>query len=294
MGIDPGRREPQYSAQAPAETTTMQIQKVLLVGGGNMGRALAEGWLRRAVAAEIEVVEPATAARAALRSELRCVSSPADISSAGTFDAIVFAVKPQLLAEIAGQYGRFNAPRTVFVSIAAGRSLEFLAERLGSDAALVRAMPNTPAAIGQGMTVLCANHAADQAHREVAATLLGSVGEVAWVRDEQLMDAVTAVSGSGPAYVFLMIESLAAAGVAVGLPEALALQLARTTVAGAGQLAVSSQASPAELRRQVTSPGGTTEAALAVLMQDQQLGQLLRRAVEAAKARSEELRSGQA
>ncbi len=267
----------------------MTIGNVLLVGGGNMGRALAEGFMRHSIPAQaITVVEPAAEARARLGSALTCVDS-ADSVPDTRFAAVIFAVKPQQMASVAGQYQRLKTAETVFISIAAGCSLQFLADHLGTDAALVRAMPNTPAAIGQGITVLCANAAAGPAQRELASALLGSVGAVAWLDDEALMDAVTAVSGSGPAYVFLLIESLAAAGARAGLPAELALQLARHTVAGAGQLALASASTPTELRRQVTSPGGTTQAALAVLREHQALEHLIDRAVAAAAKRSQAL-----
>jgi pyrroline-5-carboxylate reductase len=254
-----------------------------------MGRALSLGWLNQSVVANsLVVVEPVASARAALSSQLTCVTS-VDAIGQDRFDAVVFAVKPQQMPQLVSEYRRFKNPGSVFISIAAGRSLAFLAEELGADAAVVRAMPNTPAAIGQGITVLCANPAADPDQRGMAEQLLQSVGDVAWIDDEILMDAVTAVSGSGPAYVFLLIECLARAGADAGLPETLALQLARKTVAGAGQLALASPYAPSELRRQVTSPGGTTEAALAVLCQDEKLLRLVAEAVATAKARSEEL-----
>lgn len=268
----------------------MTIKNLLLVGGGNMGQALTRGWLEQRIASgAIVVVEPASEARERLGAEgLVCVDSAQRVGTSD-FDAVVFAVKPQQMAEILPDYRRFASPGTVFISIAAGRSLSFLTQHLGSGAPAVRAMPNTPAAVGAGITVLCANQAVTDRHRAAAAALLGSVGETAWITDETLMDAVTAVSGSGPAYVFLLIETLAAAGETAGLPASLALQLARATVAGAAQLAVSSPQTPAELRRQVTSPGGTTEAALAVLCADPGLARLLENAVLAARDRSRAL-----
>jgi len=177
----------------------------------------------------------------------------------------------------------------VFLSIAAGRPIAYFEDRLGEDAAVVRTMPNTPAAIGRGITVACANRHVNGADRAICGDLLAAVGEVAWVDDEGLLDAVTATSGSGPAYVFLLIECLAAAGGAAGLPSDLAMRLARATVAGAGELAYQSEEAPSELRRNVTSPGGTTAAALSVLMADDGLGRLLTRAVAEATRRSREL-----
>jgi pyrroline-5-carboxylate reductase len=171
-------------------------------------------------------------------------------------------------------YRRLARPGTVFLSIAAGTTIGFFEGQLGREAAIVRSMPNTPAAIGRGISVLCAN---------------GAVGEVAWVEEEALLDPVTAVSGSGPAYVFLLVETLAQAGVEAGLPEDLAMRLARATVSGAGELVRRSEEAPATLRRHVTSPGGTTQAALEVLTADDGLQPLMTRAVAAAKRRSEEL-----
>jgi pyrroline-5-carboxylate reductase len=205
-------------------------------------------------------------------------------------DAVVFAVKPQVVDEVLPIYRRWARPRTVFVSIVAGKTLAGLARHLGP-AAIVRTMPNTPAAIGRGITVGCANPLVTIEQRQLCEHLLAAIGESAWVEDEALLDAVTALSGSGPAYVFLLIEVLAQAGVAQGLPRELALRLARSTIAGSGELARVSEESPAELRENVTSPGGTTRAALDVLMAENGLEPLIRRAIAAAAARSRELAS---
>ena len=180
---------------------------------------------------------------------------------------------------------------TVFLSIAAGKTIGFFEGHLGREAAIVRAMPNTPAAIGRGISVLCANARASQAQRETCGALMQAAGEVAWVEEEALLDPVTAVSGSGPAYVFLLVEALAAAGVSAGLPEDLAMRLAGETVSGAGELLRRSGESAATLRHNVTSPGGTTQAALEVLMAEDGLQALMTRAVAAATRRSEELAS---
>src|SRR5690606_30444573 len=217
-------------------------------------------------------------------------ASPRDI--AGPVDVVVVAVKPAevpaALAECAGLRTAAGEPPLV-LSIAAGKTLRSLLAVLGEGRAAVRAMPNTPAAIGMGMTVLVASPAVTPAQRSVCTALLEAVGEVAWVEDERLMDAVTAVSGSGPAYVFLLIESLEQAGVAAGLEPALARRLATATVAGAGAYAAAADVPAAELRRQVTSPQGTTAAALEVLLGADGLPALLARAVEAAARRSREL-----
>jgi pyrroline-5-carboxylate reductase len=263
---------------------------LLLVGCGKMGGALLEGWLERRIAQGFAVVEPgpgasAFAARPGVTVHEEAASLPADLAPA----VVVLAVKPQVMAEVLPAYRRFADGRAVFLSIAAGKTLGFLVRALGEGTSVVRAMPNTPAAIGRGIAVLCASPAVTPAQRELCARLLAAVGEVGWVEDEALMDAVTAVSGSGPAYVFLLIEALAAAGIAAGLPEALAERLALATVAGSGELARRSAEPPARLRENVTSPGGTTRAALDVLMAADGLGPLMARAVDAAARRSREL-----
>lgn len=273
------------SAPAPVALST-----VLLIGCGRMGGALLSGWLERDLAERFIVVEPAVGSRpTTLSPHVTFLESPDDLDPNLRPEVAVIAVKPQVMAEALPHYRRMARTGTLFLSIAAGRTLLFMAGQLGAGAALVRAMPNTPASIGRGIAVACANPRVATAQRALAERLLAAVGEVGWVEDEALLDAVTAVSGSGPAYVFLLIECLAKAGVAAGLPEALALQLARATVAGAGELARLSPESAERLRENVTSPGGTTRAALDVLMAADGLEPLLRRAVLAAAKRSREL-----
>jgi len=259
---------------------------IVLVGCGKMGSALLAGWRERQAAASYVVVEPTMGAP-----PLPGVSMLTEAAALpGALDpaAVVFAVKPQVLAEVAPPYRRF-AGRAVFLSICAGKTLAFFARHLGAEAAVVRAMPNTPAAIGRGISVACANQKVTAPARELCDGLLAAVGEVAWVKDEALLDPVTAVSGSGPAYVFLLIECLAKAGLEAGLPAELAAQLALATVAGAGELARRSPEPPALLRENVTSPGGTTRAALDVLMGKGGLEALMISAVAAATRRSREL-----
>lgn len=265
---------------------------LLLVGCGKMGGALTRGWRAQGVAADqILVIEP----QAAAAQSARAAGVPV-IADAGLIPAkfqprvIVLAVKPQVMAEAIAPYRRF-AEKAGFLSIAAGRTLASFSALLGPSAAVVRAMPNTPAAIGRGITVACANANVDRNLRALCHDLLTAVGEAAWVEDERLLDAVTALSGSGPAYVFLLIEALAEAGVSQGLPPELSAQLALATVAGSGELARQSDARPAQLRADVTSPGGTTEAALQVLLADDGLKPLLARAISAATRRSRELSS---
>lgn len=265
-------------------------RSIVLVGCGNMGSALLQGWLDRGMsAAAITVVEPdGLQARVATERSVPVVCRPTDLPSSPP-DVVVLAVKPQVVDAIAPHYARFAAAGAVVLSIAAGKTIASLATHLGTEAALVRAMPNTPAAVRRGISVACGNAAANEGQRAICEQLLAAVGAVLWVDDEALMDAVTAVSGSGPAYVFLMAECLARAGVEAGLPAAMAQRLARETIAGSGELLARSGAPPELLRRNVTSPGGTTAAALAVLMADDALQALLGRAVEAAAKRSREL-----
>jgi pyrroline-5-carboxylate reductase len=264
--------------------------EVLLVGCGKMGGAMLQGWLDRGSAARFVIVEPgaggaAFAGRPDTVVHREAVTLDLDLRPA----VIVIAVKPQMMDDAIRHYTRFAGPDTVFLSIAAGKTLAYFARHLGSAAAIVRAMPNTPAAIGRGITVACANPLVAPAQIALCDRLLAAVGEVAWVEDESLIDAVTAVSGSGPAYVFLLIECLAKAGVAAGLPDELAVRLARATVAGAGELARLSGEAASILRQNVTSPGGTTQAALEVLMAPGGLEPLLKNAVAAAARRSREL-----
>lgn len=265
---------------------------LVLVGCGQMGSAMLRGWVSGAAARRFAVVEPAGApASLAPAPEISWHKAPAELPDRLDPDAVVFAVKPQVISDLLPDYRRWARPQTLFLSIAAGKTIAGLARHLGGAAAIVRAMPNTPAAIGRAITVACANPLVTPAQRSLCEGLLAAIGESAWVEDESLMDAVTAVSGSGPAYVFLLIEALAAAGVEAGLPADLAMRLARATVAGAGELARVSPDSPARLRENVTSPGGTTRAALDVLMGERGLAALLDRAVAAATARSRELAS---
>ena len=264
---------------------------LLLVGCGQMGSAMLRGWLARDVARGYLVVEPAGAHPSlAGMSGISWHDSVDEFGSDLRPDAVVFAVKPQVIHAALPPYRRWSGPGAVFLSIAAGTTIAGIARHLG-EAAIVRAMPNTPAAIGRAITVACPNRHVSPAHRQLCDVLLAAIGESAWVEDEALMDPVTAVSGSGPAYVFLLIEALAAAGEREGLPADLALRLARETIAGAGELARTSSESPARLRENVTSPGGTTRAALDILMADDGLPALFRRAVAAATARSRELAS---
>ncbi len=265
--------------------------RLLLIGCGKMGGALLRGWLERGLAPDkVTVVEPGAGARAEVAAlGVTAVAGLDEAEAAPPPAFVVLAVKPQMMAAVLPSCRRFAAPGTAFLSVAAGSTIASFEAALGGGAAVIRVMPNTPAAVGRGMSVLCANPGVEETQKTVAGALMAAVGEVAWIDYEALMDAVTGVSGSGPAYVFLLIEALAEAGVEAGLPRDLATQLARATVAGAGELARQSEEPAAELRRNVTSPGGTTAAALEVLMAAGGLPDLMKRAVAAAAKRGREL-----
>jgi len=262
---------------------------LVLLGAGKMGGAMLEGWLAAGLPPErVVVLDPHPAPEVeALATRGVALNPPASVI--GAAGAIVVAVKPQVAADILPGLSAHIGPQTLVLSIMAGKTLGFLAATLPAGTAAIRSMPNTPAAIGRGVTVAVANAHTSAPQRALAHALLATTGSVEWIQDERLMDAVTAVSGSGPAYVFLLAEALARAGVAAGLPEELAERLARATVSGSGELLHRMTADAATLRRNVTSPGGTTAAALDVLMADDGLQPLLDRAVAAAARRSEEL-----
>ena len=260
---------------------------LVLAGAGKMGGAMLSGWLAQGLDAKrIVVIEPHPSddIRALVTKGVSLNPSAKDIGAVAT---LVVALKPQSFREAGPDLKPFAGPATLVVSIMAGTTIASIEDVCGGS--VVRAMPNTPAAIGRGITVAVAanNVSADQ--RAVADALLRATGSVEWVDDESLMDAVTAVSGSGPAYVFLLAEELARAGVEAGLPPDLASKLARETVAGSGELLHRSELSSATLRQNVTSPGGTTAAALEVLMGQDGMQSLLTRAVAAATRRSREL-----
>ncbi|MCB1496884.1 MAG: pyrroline-5-carboxylate reductase [Bauldia sp.] len=262
---------------------------LVLVGAGKMGGALLAGWLDGGIPPDaIVVVEPSPAgdtARLLAEAGIATHASPPPDLTAGV---VVLAIKPQIMGDALPALKSLVGPETTVLSIAAGTTLANLESGLGP-AAIVRSIPNTPAQVGRGVTAAVANSRVGDGARGVVTQLLEAVGAVAWVEEEAMIDAVTAVSGSGPAYVFLFAECLTQAAVEAGLPRDVAERFARATVEGAGELLFRSELSPAELRKNVTSPNGTTAAALAVLMADDGLQPLVTRAVAAAKRRSEEL-----
>jgi pyrroline-5-carboxylate reductase len=260
---------------------------IVLAGAGKMGSALLAGWLRAGLTADrVVAIEPQPSAEiSALSTRGLRLNPTAD--AVRDVAALVLAVKPQTFGEAGPQLKPFVSANTLVVSIMAGPTIAKIAAACGG--AVVRAMPNTPAAIGKGITVAVPASHVSAGQRSLADALLRATGAVEWVEDEALLDPVTAVSGSGPAYVFLLAEELARAGVAAGLPADLAAKLARETVAGSGALLQQSDLEAATLRQNVTSPGGTTAAALEILMGKDGLPGLMARAVAAATRRSKEL-----
>jgi pyrroline-5-carboxylate reductase len=261
---------------------------LVLVGAGKMGSAMLDGWLARGLDPKKIIViepEPVKAVKALARRGLKL--NPKD--KLGVASAIVIAVKPQSAPEALPPLARYIDKATLVLSIMAGRTIGFLEKSLPGGTAIVRAMPNTPAAIGRGISVAVANTKISKRQRKQASDLLAAIGKVEWVPDEALMDAVTALSGSGPAYIFLLAECMARAGVTAGLPPELATRLARETVAGSAELLHRSDLDAATLRQNVTSPGGTTAAALEVLMGPGGFDQLLTQAIAAATQRSRDL-----
>jgi pyrroline-5-carboxylate reductase len=261
---------------------------LLLVGAGKMGQAMLDGWLARGLnPRKLTVIEPqpGKSIKTLVRRGLKLNPK----GKAATATAIVIAVKPQTAPEALPPLKPHVGPSTLALSIMAGRTLHFLEKSLPVGTAIVRAMPNTPAAIGRGIAVACPNAKVSARQRKQATDLLSAIGKVEWIGDETLMDAVTAVSGSGPAYIFLLAEAMTKAGIAAGLPAELASRLARETVAGSGELLHRSPLDTATLRQNVTSPGGTTAAALEVLTGPGGFDELLTKAIAAATRRGREL-----
>lgn len=265
---------------------------LVLVGAGKMGGAMLEGWLaggadpRRIVA--MDPAPPPEMKQLIARHDIRLNPEVATIRDA---EVVVIAVKPQLMEEVLPGIVSLKSSKPLVLSVAAGKTIASFERHFGSDAAVIRTIPNTPAAVGRGITAMASNPHVSPAQQALARTLLEAVGEVVTVDNEAMIDAVTAVSGSGPAYVFYLTECLAAAGEKVGLPKELAVQLARATVAGAGELMRQSGTEAGVLRQNVTSPKGTTYEALQVLMADDGMMPLFEKAIAAATRRSRELAS---
>ena len=262
---------------------------LVLIGGGRMGAAMLSGWLAGGLSSDaVTVVEPFEGTRQDLIDAHDGLQVVADISDvAATPSVVVLAVKPQIMDDVMAPVSAWAD--ALFVSVAAGKTLGYFEGHLGADCAIIRVMPNTPAAVGAGISVAVGNSRVTDDQRSLTTELLQAVGMVDWVGDEGLMDAVTAVSGSGPAYVFLLVECMTEAGIKAGLSPDLAARLARQTVIGSGVLMQADDADAATLRQNVTSPGGTTQAALDVLMAQGGMAELLVQAIRAAADRSVEL-----
>ncbi len=260
-------------------------QGLVLLGCGKMGSAMLAGWLEHGLpAASVSVIDPFPSDWL----QAQGVNINTDLPAKPA--VVLVAVKPQMIGEALPSIQALGGGDSLFISVAAGTSLETFEKVLGAGTPIVRAMPNTPAAIRQGITALVGNADASDSDLALAENLLSAIGDTVRLEDEAQMDAVTGLSGSGPAYVFHLIETLAAAGQAQGLSHELAMRLAKSTVAGAGALAMAADEDPSQLRVNVTSPNGTTQAALEVLMHEEQgFPDLLHRAVKAATDRSKEL-----
>lgn len=262
------------------------LPPILLVGAGRMGSALLAGWREQGLS-QVVIVDPSEQAQALGGSGVSVAAEPGLIPENFTPQAVVLAVKPQMAAAALPAYAGYGG--AVFISIMAGKTIAALSGLLGAEAAIVRAMPNTPAAVRRGITVAISSPRVGLAQRALADRLLGAAGSISWVVNEALLDPVTAISGGGPAYVFLLAELLEQAGLEQGLPGPLARELARQTVIGAAALLAASDEDAAQLRINVTSPGGTTEEALKLLRADDAWPKIFREAIEAATARSRAL-----
>ncbi len=265
---------------------------LVLIGAGKMGGAMLEGWLKAGVAArQVVALDPSPPAEVAALLAKHGVRHNPPINSITDAEVVLVAVKPQVMDDVLTPLHGLAASKPLILSIAAGKTIASFERHFGNEAAVIRTIPNTPAAVGRGITAMAANRNVSPAQMTLAEELLSSIGEVVRVDDEALIDAATAVSGSGPAYVFYLTECLAAAAEAVGLPPDVAVKLARATVAGSGELMRSSGIDAATLRQNVTSPKGTTYEALQVLMAEDGMKPLMIEAVKAAARRSRELAS---
>jgi pyrroline-5-carboxylate reductase len=262
------------------------LPSILLVGGGRMGSALLAGWREQGLSQAV-VIDPSAEAASLAGPGVTVLTDAAAIPADFAPQAVILAVKPQMAAAALPAYARFTG--AVFISIMAGKTIAAIGAMLGGNAAIVRAMPNTPAAVRQGITVAFPSPNVSAPQRDLADTLLAAVGSVAWVGAESLLDPVTAISGGGPAYVFLLTELMEQAGLDHGLPAALARQLARQTVIGSAALLAASDEDAAQLRINVTSPGGTTAEALKLLRADDALPEIFKQAIAAATERSRAL-----
>ncbi len=262
--------------------------KIILVGCGKMGSAMLDGWIKGNIADEYIVIDPKVNTPPI---GIKLFKNISEINSNTQADIVIFAVKPQIAPDIIPNYKKFVSDKTIFISIMAGITIDKIENLLSNRAKIVRAMPNTPAAIGRGITAIYANQNISKNDKDLAKKILLSVGEVVFCHTENMMDAVTALSGSGPAYIFLLVEAMTKAGIKMGLSTEIAEKLARQTVIGSAHLLdIEKSKSAQKLRENVTSPNGTTAAALEILMNSNDgLPKLMERAIKAASKRSQEL-----
>lgn len=263
---------------------------IVLAGCGKMGGALLEGWLKSGIDPKtIVALDPKPPEEVLAVLKAHAISHNPTLASIENVEAIVIAVKPQMMAEVLPNLASLQTSKPVNLSIAAGKTIASFEQAFGKGASIIRTMPNTPAAIGRGITAMFGNKNVSPQQMALAKSLLSSTGEVVDVETEDMIDLVTAVSGSGPAYVFYLAECMAQAGEKIGLPKDLAMKLARATVSGSGELLHQSSSEAATLRQNVTSPGGTTFAALQVLMAEDGMGPLFEKAIAAAALRAKQL-----
>jgi len=265
---------------------------LVLVGAGKMGGAMLEGWLRSGVDPKrIVAIDPSPPSEVKTLIEKHGIKWNPPLSGIQNSEVLLIALKPQAMEDVMPSLVPLTVSKPLIISVAAGKTIASFQRHFGKDTAIIRTIPNTPAAVGRGITAMAPNPSVSPAQLQLARALLSAIGEVVTVADEKMIDACTAVSGSGPAYVFYLTECLAAAGAKAGLPADLALQLARATVAGAGELMRLSSETPSTLRQNVTSPNGTTHAALQILMAENGMQLLFNKAIAAATMRSRELAS---
>jgi pyrroline-5-carboxylate reductase len=270
--------------------TISLTDKLVLIGAGKMGGAMLDGWLKAGISAsQIVAIDPNPPAEVKALLEKNGIAHNPPVSSLTDVEVVLVAVKPQVMDEVLQPLSHLASLKPLILSVVAGKTIAGLAKHFGEDAAIIRTIPNTPAAIGRGITAMAANAHVSAAQNKLAEKLLSSIGEVVRVPHEEQIDWVTAVSGSGPAYVFYLTECFAAAGEKLGLAPALAMQLARATVSGSGELMRQSGIEADTLRKNVTSPNGTTYAALQVLMADDGMKPIMEKAIAAAARRSKEL-----
>lgn len=282
-----------HKAMVNNVSTITSNNPVLIIGCGRIGSAILSGLLDNGLKkSAVSIVDPYLDL---IKSKFKVLPDKAfnnsldNINKSLNPSIVIIAVKPAVMDKTLIDLKPFNLTKTVILSVAAGKLLKYFEDKLGYEQAIIRGMPNTPISVGEGITVCCSNDKTTQKQKKLCNSLLRTVSSVEWIKDESLMDAVTALSGSGPAYLFYLVEAMASAGEALGLPTKLSQKLASETISGSAALLKKSKSSATDLRKNVTSPGGTTSAALEVIMAEDGLAKIMRKAMQQAKARSKEL-----